>query len=151
MAKAAGWTVALEQVVCGACGVTHAVPVVLMDTRREKGGSLWCPNGHEERFPAAVAEQPPAPPVKRRKPARRPPGRLKDAEKGALAALVAVPAGLTLEKLAAQLGVGTEAARAAVRGLKQRHLAHGERGLWKATQHGRELVPTPREQPAPVH
>lgn len=144
-----GWAVELQQQECGECGVVYAVPSHLAQGRQEKGGSLWCPNGHEVRYPAGVAELPVAQPAREAQPVRRPPGRLKDAEKRALAFLVTQAEGSTLEELAAHMG-SAQAAQTAKRGLKLRNLIHGQAGRWRVTRHGRELV-GPAAEPAPVH
>lgn len=39
-------TVELANVVCGTCGVAHAIPRQLYDTAKREGGYWTCPNGH---------------------------------------------------------------------------------------------------------
>lgn len=36
--------------VCGNCGVTHALPAIRYDTCRDEGGFWFCPNGHQRGF-----------------------------------------------------------------------------------------------------
>lgn len=144
------YAVELEQQECGECGVVHGVPVHLAESRRERGGTITCPNGHPTRYPPAVAEQPPAQPARAATgKGRRPPGRLKDTEKHALAFIAGRPDGATMEELAQHMG-NAEWAQAARKGLRERRLIHGQGGKWKATKHGRELVPAPGEQAAPM-
>lgn len=35
----------LEEIVCGTCGITHAVPRDWIATRRRESGDIHCPNG----------------------------------------------------------------------------------------------------------
>lgn len=38
-------TVILKEVVCGTCGITHAVPADWINNRRANKGDIYCPNG----------------------------------------------------------------------------------------------------------
>lgn len=40
----------LVSLVCGKCGVRHAIPAVIYDTALEEGGFWTCPNGHSRGF-----------------------------------------------------------------------------------------------------
>jgi len=42
--------VTLESHECGDCGITFAAPKTWWDTRRTKGGTFYCPNGHPRVF-----------------------------------------------------------------------------------------------------
>jgi hypothetical protein len=43
-------TVALEDHVCASCGTGYAIAVRLGETRREHGGTFYCPNGHPQTY-----------------------------------------------------------------------------------------------------
>lgn len=43
--------------VCPTCGVTYAVPERLVEDRRERGGSWYCPNGHTLSFTETEADR----------------------------------------------------------------------------------------------
>lgn len=36
----------LQTVICGTCGVVHAIPAVMYSTLKDEGGFWHCPNGH---------------------------------------------------------------------------------------------------------
>lgn len=40
----------LTNIICGTCGVLHAIPKVMYDTCLEEGGFWHCPNGHLRGF-----------------------------------------------------------------------------------------------------
>lgn len=40
----------LTEMQCGTCGVWHAIPEVMYETKRADGGFWHCPNGHERGF-----------------------------------------------------------------------------------------------------
>ena len=40
-------TVTLQEVTCKSCGVTHAIPRVLLEGKVQTGGYYYCPNGHQ--------------------------------------------------------------------------------------------------------
>lgn len=37
--------IVLEEIVCGTCGITHAVPADWIKNRRAEKGDIHCPNG----------------------------------------------------------------------------------------------------------
>ena len=47
MSKTYTETVMLQEVTCKSCGITHAIPVRLIEGLLQTGGYYFCPNGHQ--------------------------------------------------------------------------------------------------------
>lgn len=46
-----------QVVVCGSCGVTHAIPAAKYDTALAEGGFWTCPNGHSRGWDKSASER----------------------------------------------------------------------------------------------
>lgn len=51
--SAVWYSVELEPVTCGSCGMPFGLPASFVRSRRDDGGSFYCPNGHHISWTAA--------------------------------------------------------------------------------------------------
>lgn len=47
MARTYTESVTLQEVTCKSCGITHAIPLRLIEGLQQTGGYYYCPNGHQ--------------------------------------------------------------------------------------------------------
>jgi len=49
--------VRLEEITCGDCGITFAMPAHKLEEMRKNAGTFWCPNGHTRGWQVTEAQR----------------------------------------------------------------------------------------------